>query len=135
MTVSEDHNTGLRERLTRAIAENTLLNIAFESLPQAVCMYSRDRRLVFANKQYADLYRLPQDKLVPGMHWDEVIALRIENGVYAGGSPEDYIREREAWITQQLTSTLHDLADGRTISRARNGTQPIGAGAPAAGTR
>ena len=89
MTVSKDDNAGLRDQLTQAASENRLLNTAFESLPQAVCIYDAAGTLVFANRQYAELYRLSHDKLVPGMRWDEVITLRIENGIYAGGSPDE----------------------------------------------
>lgn len=119
MTVSKNNNTGLRESLNQTTAENRLLNTAFESLPQAVCIYDATGRLLFANRQYAELYRLPHDRLVPGMRWDEIITLRIENGMYAGGSPDDYMREREAWIGEPTLSAVHDLADGRTISVTR----------------
>ena len=48
----------------------------------------------------------------------EIVQLRIANGLYAGASPDAYMGERTARVTQ-ASNTVQQLSDGRFIAIAR----------------
>ena len=64
------------------------------------------------------MYGLPPEQVRPGMTLREIVQLRIANGLYAGATPDDYMGERTARVTQ-ASNTVQQLSDGRFIAIAR----------------
>ena len=106
------------------------LNARFESLienmPHAVAMYSRDRRLIIANRRYGEMYHLSAEEVRPGVRVEDVLARRVEKGIYAKDAAT-YVRDRLGEI-QSMTAqqSIDRLSNGRVIFISR---RPLGDGA------
>ncbi|QRG08225.1 EAL domain-containing protein [Xanthobacter dioxanivorans] len=91
--------------------------IAIQAMPQGLCCYDAEGRLVVFNARYAELYRIPPEQLRPGMTLAEVVALREEAGVAPNMPATEYLAWRER-ITKGEPSppeTAVNLVDGRTF--------------------
>lgn len=84
--------------------ETTLAN-----LPQGLCMFDRDMRVVVANAQYSRLYDLSPDEVRAGTPLAELVERRIARGVYSGE-----VRRDE--LAAEAGGRLQSLANGRIIA-------------------
>ncbi len=120
MNVTQNESGAQDERLKQISAANRILNDAFETMPQALCVFDNEQRLSFANKRYAYMYRIPYEDLSPGTTLQEIVQLRLKNGIFAGESPDAYVAERAQWGTKRSRAEdIHELSDGRTIAIKR----------------
>ncbi len=100
----------LKEQFTQVLSNLTL----------GICMFDGAQRLVVWNDHYASMYGLPPDVLKRGMSLDEVVGLRIAKRIFAGSSPEDYVRDRRDWADNHgRLEQVHYLSDGRIIEVRR----------------
>ncbi|UCI33206.1 EAL domain-containing protein [Mesorhizobium sp. B4-1-4] len=96
--------------------ERQHLAAAAANMPVGLCMFDAERRLVFCNQTYADLYHLPETLTRPGSHWADLKRFRIAAGLYVGLEPERYLEELSATIDRaERVVSLVELRDGRTI--------------------
>ncbi len=51
-----------------------------ENIPQGVCFFDGQQRLIFANRRYAEIYCLPPEQIRIGMTYAELLGLRRANG-------------------------------------------------------
>jgi diguanylate cyclase (GGDEF)-like protein len=107
--------------------ETQLLNYAtaFDEIEQGVCYFDTDRRLLLSNRRYAQIYRLSEAEIRPGMGLRE-IAERCLAGSCAGALGQEYI----AWCEEGDCGNARriwavELEDGRTI-RIRHQPTPDG---------
>ena len=101
------------QRLERS---NMLLNTTLANMPQGVCMFGADQRLVIANDLYGTMYGLNPDQVKPGTTLLEILKARIA----VGSSPNDseqYIADRlvEAFLPEAGCIT-NELRDGRVFA-------------------
>lgn len=87
-----------------------------EDLRQGLCVYDAQRRLVFFNQRYAELYDLHPGTLKVGMGLREVVDLRFAAGTGPNMTPVEYAswRERIA-VDQRAVDSTVTLRNGRTI--------------------
>jgi diguanylate cyclase (GGDEF)-like protein len=111
-------NAELRQREEDLRARNHFLHDALSNIAQGLCMFDRDQRVVISNERFATMYGLPADAIQPGMPLREIIQKRIDNGIYAGESPDAYMQDRTSPVLKAENS-LHELCDGRTFAVAR----------------
>ena len=82
-------------------------------------MFDGQPRLVVCNRRYADLYRLDPDRLQPGVHWRDIVDLRLA----AGTLPlevDDYLAMRAPMLRDEPSREWRDkLPDGRTVAVRR----------------
>lgn len=101
-----EQRTAMAEEILRAAAEREALaaeleraavisTAALESMAQGLSMHDPEDRLMTYNRQYAELYGLPDDLLEPGTPLEAIMAHLIENGVLADNREryEEEIRE------------------------------------------
>jgi diguanylate cyclase (GGDEF)-like protein len=95
--------------------QNMRFNTALTHMTLGLCMFDGEQRMVISNRRYAELYGLSLDQVKPGTRLREVIQARIDNGIFAGASPDEYMRER---LTSMLTDIdmIQELNDGRSIA-------------------
>ncbi len=80
-------------------------------------MFDAEKRLIVCNTRYAELYRLSPDLMQPGTPFRKIVESRIDSGLFAIGSPAEYIRERLAAVEESVSSVkIQELTDGRTIA-------------------
>ena len=82
-------------------------------------MFDRDRRLVVCNKQFLELYDLPERFAEPGAAFDDLIRFRIERGDYADIDPDKHL---EQWIeiieAGKAMVKIQTLSGDRTVAIA-----------------
>ncbi|MGH6923147.1 MAG: putative bifunctional diguanylate cyclase/phosphodiesterase [Propylenella sp.] len=80
----------LRDAETASEIKIARLLVAVNNMAQGLCMFGPDRRLIFSNTQYADLYGLPHQRVQPGMTVPEIVKYRIAAGNVPVMGEENY---------------------------------------------
>jgi diguanylate cyclase (GGDEF)-like protein/PAS domain S-box-containing protein len=105
----------LRQREAELRLQNLRFNAALENMPQGLCMFDRDKRLVVSNVQYAKIYGLVPEQLKVGTSLRAILEWRIA----AGNSPENSQRYIEQRLAEVESGTAHmainELQNGRFI--------------------
>ena len=94
---------------------NSILEEVVASLPHGVVVFDKDRRIVFCNAAYRDIYGLTPEQTPPGTSVSAMIRHRIALGLITPGDPEDYIRERLASPIKPAES-VYEFSDGRAVA-------------------
>lgn len=112
-----DHKLG-EQKLARQAADLRRVNEYFETainnLPQGICLFDADQRVVISNSLYASLYKLTNDEIRPGTTLQEILDRRAKMGTNLIVASDQY---RSVNINK--ISDVMDLADGRTVSIRR----------------
>jgi diguanylate cyclase (GGDEF)-like protein len=113
-----DQNKRLRDQEKALKAQNLILDTALKTMSQGLAMFDAEQKVVTCNARYAEMYGLTMDQVKPGTRLQEIIQLRVANGLYAERKPEEYTN---AYIPPVLepSNTIHELSDGRSIAVAR----------------
>ena len=95
--------------------ENAIFNEAVNNLPQGIVVFDKDRRVVFCNARYRDIYHLPPDRAKAGTPVSDLIRHRVSLGLQTPVDPEEYVRER---MSKPVTPSdvINQYDDGRTIA-------------------
>lgn len=97
-----------------------LLLEALEKIPQAVCIFDRNQRLVACNKRYSELHGLTERLNRPGTTLREIFEHRVSIGKYPGTDPKKYIEERMASVSENKSyQGVINQNDGRVLQVAR----------------
>jgi diguanylate cyclase (GGDEF)-like protein len=107
----------LREREEEIMLQNATFDFAVRNLRQGMCMFDADRRLAFSNPQYADMYNIPRERIVPGMSIEEVLEERAAAGNHPIGGNEAFVTNRLALVGENDPAAfVVEMDDGRAIS-------------------
>jgi methyl-accepting chemotaxis protein len=91
------------------------LDSALNHMPQGLCMFDKNQRLVICNRQYLELHKLPHEAVKSGQTLRQVIEHRKETGLFAG-DVEQYCREIIDNVASGKSSRWRVGAnDGRTV--------------------
>jgi diguanylate cyclase (GGDEF)-like protein len=92
------------------------LNAAIDNMPQGLCMFDAEQRLIICNRRYAEIYRLLPEHTLPGTPLRAILEQRLESGVL----PRDehtFVADRLAAIAAGKPFYLiNELADGHVIA-------------------
>ncbi|MEO6396295.1 MAG: EAL domain-containing protein [Devosia sp.] len=89
------HHTGeLRESKRRLKQQNARFAAALENMSHGLSMYDAKQRLVTCNKQFLDLYRLPQSLGRTGTSFRRILEGRVVANTHIGDDPIGYVEER-----------------------------------------
>jgi diguanylate cyclase (GGDEF)-like protein len=109
--------TELKQREEELRLQNMKLDAALQNMSQGLAMFDTDRRLVFSNKQYADMYGLSPELMTPGLTQQKILDYRTRSGIIPLSAAGDYIKDRASKARAGSRSeTLVELTDGRTLS-------------------
>jgi diguanylate cyclase (GGDEF)-like protein/PAS domain S-box-containing protein len=91
-----------------------LLEKAINNLSLGLVIFDKQRRVVFCNKRYMEIYGLSSEQVTPGTPLSKLIQRRLDMGHKAPSNSDAYIRERlrEASIP---SAKMQEFSDGRTI--------------------
>lgn len=105
----------LRQREIELHLQNMRFNAALENMPQGLCMFDRDKRLVVSNVQYAKIYGLDPELLKIGTPLRTILDWRVATG----NCPKDsqkYIEQRLAEVEFPVAHTaINELQNGKFI--------------------
>ncbi len=117
----ENHNDELRARDVILNTQNQRFDAALTNISVGLSMYDSEKKLIVSNDKYAEVYGLSPDLIKPGISMQEMIDLRIQNGIFPGDNPEDYHRERTKWTqVGENDVKIHRLNDGRYIENRKH---------------
>src|SRR5262249_15858979 len=92
-----------------------LLEEAIHNLSLGIVIFNDQRRVVFCNRRYMQMYGLSPEQVKPGTPTSALIQHRLNIGLKVRGVLEDYIRERVGRDIA-LDTTVQDFTDGRIIA-------------------
>ena len=87
---------------------------AIDYMTQGMCMFDDQQRVIVCNQRYADMYGLTSEQVKPGTTLAQIVEFRVQNGIFAEGTPCEYLRERTATFTEAYDK-VQLLSDGRSI--------------------
>ena len=107
----------LREREEEIIEQNMRFDFAVNNMRQGLCMFDADQRLVFWNRQYAEMYNIPHEKIRLGDTLAEVLDQRAKAGNLPIGGNDAFVRDRVYIAGEERPSAfVVKMEDGRAIS-------------------
>jgi diguanylate cyclase (GGDEF)-like protein/PAS domain S-box-containing protein len=114
----EQQNALLTARETELAAQNTRFNTTINNMPQGLCLFGADRRIIIANRRYAEIYGLRPEQVKPGTTLTSVLEARVAAGTYVGEDARRVVADTIDHFGTRRTQTLN-LANGRIISVVR----------------
>jgi PAS domain-containing protein len=111
-------NALLKQREEELAAQNMRFNAAINNMSQGMCLFDGEQRVVFANRQFAELYGLTSEEVKPGTPLGRILEARVAKGVYGDIDAAGFVEEAIGSFRQEISQILH-LADGRFISVLR----------------
>jgi diguanylate cyclase (GGDEF)-like protein len=91
-----------------------LLEKAINNLSLGLVIFDRQRKVVFCNQRYMEIYGLASEQVKPGTPLSKLIQRRLDMGHKAPSNSDAYIRDRFRDAVAP-TATLQEFSDGRTI--------------------
>ena len=90
---------------------------AIDNLPQGLCLYDSQHRLLLANKRFVEIYSQPAHTLRPGTSFKTILTAGVAIGNYGARSPEGVWADRKAFIDRKQPGIfLQEKGDGRLIA-------------------
>jgi Na+/proline symporter/signal transduction histidine kinase/CheY-like chemotaxis protein len=87
----------LLDNASVAIQHNRdLLQHALDHARQGITVFDRDFRLVCWNREFRDLFNLPNEMVRVGIGLDEIIRFNAERGIYGNGPTDQFVTIRMA---------------------------------------
>jgi len=119
LTASEaslaDRETRLARQAHQLASANMQIDAALNNIPQGLCMFDENARIVVVNQRYIDMYGLSPEVVKPGCPLRTLMEHRKEAGMFKG-DPAAYCDDIVAAIREGRTSSmLIETTDGRTI--------------------
>jgi PAS domain-containing protein len=54
---------------------NLLLDAVLENMSQGLCLFSKDNRVEVFNRRYLEIFKLPADRVKPGISLEEIVRM------------------------------------------------------------
>ncbi|MEO9963623.1 MAG: PAS domain S-box protein, partial [Nisaea sp.] len=106
--------TGRVEQMTGAM--ETQFHLALNNIPDGLCMFDDNLRIVAFNREFQDFYDFDEGFLKPGITRSESFWHLYNKGALGKiDNPEETIKAREAQLRQGRNAVEQHLSDGRII--------------------
>ncbi len=107
-----------RERAVQALNEqHQRFDAALNAMPQALCMFDADQRLIVRNDNYLTLFRADPNVVKPGITLLGIFEHGVRIGNYPGMTAQELTDRRMKAVAESCGRTYDQpMADGRTIS-------------------
>src|ERR1700674_2216575 len=84
--IADHDDVTTRVRYEEALREqNLLFDATLENVPNGLCAYDKDLRVIVRNQRYLDIYGLKSEDVQPGMAALDMMRLSVARGVHAPG--------------------------------------------------
>jgi diguanylate cyclase (GGDEF)-like protein/PAS domain S-box-containing protein len=101
-----------QEAKAREIAAR--FDCALANMSEGFCFFGSDRRLIACNNRYIDMYRIPRDRVKPGIDIGEIIDLRLQYDTSPGQlTKEEYLAQLRN--LEEPSDLILNLRDGRVL--------------------
>ncbi len=102
------------------------LQQALDHARQGITVFDPNLALTAWNREFADLFDLPQGFLRQGLGLDEIVRFNAARGAYGPGDSEDFIAERVASLLYDDQPTRLRLFSTRRVLEVRSARLPDG---------
>lgn len=110
------HRMGLAAREDLIARQKLHLDAALANMPQGLCMYDGEQRLIVCNQHYVDLYGLNPEQARPGTPFETIVRHQVSIG-NVSEDPDEYIANRLRAVSEKVDYQFTTrLRDGRLIS-------------------
>lgn len=117
MKRSRSPGSGSGTDLSELRIQNHRFDVALNNLIQGVCFFDGSRRLILANRRFAEIYGLSPDAINPGATLEEVVERRVAANAGPNMSAEEYLSWRGSIaVSDEPSDTIVQLKNGRIIS-------------------
>ena len=89
------------------------LNLAINSIPQGLCMFDSEQKLIVCNTRYQEMYELPPEHTVPGVHLSTILSYREANDNVSSECPK---RLYPAIAAGRPWQYIDELRSGKTVA-------------------
>ena len=93
------------------------LDLALENMSQGLCLFDKDERLLLANKRYSEVFRIPDDRVRPGVTFRSIIERGLAD-VY--GDPEIWLPKARDIYTRHR-AVIHTDGGGCLVEKLSTG--------------
>lgn len=126
-TMSRDAALQLVDEISAEIQySRDLLQHAIDVARQGITVFDRNLRLMCWNREFGDLFHLPNELLRVGIGLDDLIRYNAERGFYGAGPADEYIAARlEKLVSGSGTMRLR-LAPSGQVVEVRSARMPDG---------
>lgn len=125
--VSSDAALRLVDDASAAIQySRDLLQTALDHAKQGVTVVDGDLQLVAWNREFVEMFQLPEDVIRLGVGLDELILDNARRGLYGPGDPDDYLAERLERIVTRLETFKTRLHPSGRVIEIRSNRMPDG---------
>ncbi|MGB6759603.1 MAG: PAS-domain containing protein, partial [Xanthobacteraceae bacterium] len=102
----------------RSLCEtNLLLDAALENMSQGLCLFSKDNRVEVFNGRYLEIFKLPADRVKPGISLEEIVRMSF---AISNPTSETIDQAVVACMERHNESVrrphIYEFADGRVVS-------------------
>lgn len=97
------------------IARQQRLEGALAGVPNGICMFDADKRLLMCNRRYAEMYDLPERLTKPGTHLQQIFEYRRARGNAPANFPNYVSHAGVDWTAGGTKVFEFSLDDGRII--------------------
>jgi signal transduction histidine kinase/CheY-like chemotaxis protein len=106
----------LLDRKREIEAVNERFDAALRNMPHGLCMYDAEDRLTVINQRFREIYRMPEEVLMPGLPFREVLGVSKSVGNFPDRAAQDVYEERKAFIDKGRRGEFFQKLPGdRTI--------------------
>jgi diguanylate cyclase (GGDEF)-like protein len=96
---------------------NTLLDAALENMSQGLCLIDAQGRFEVFNRRYLEIFKLPADRIKPGISAKEVLEIAIDCGHWPDKTADELLAERAQRFQESPRGPhLCEFTDGRVVS-------------------
>ena len=96
---------------------NALLDAALENMSQGLCLIDAKDRIEIFNRRYLEIFKLPADRVKPGITFKDVIAISVDCGNWPNRTADDVWAELVQRIKDNRSGPmLWEFPDGRVVS-------------------
>ena len=96
---------------------NLLLDAALENMSQGLCLFDAQNRLEVVNRRYLEIFRLPPDRIKPGISFREIIEVSVAIGNHPRQTVDEVLAEHEQRHAENARAPhLYEFSDGKVVS-------------------
>ena len=113
----QERTAELRDREFELQAQNLRFDAALENMPQGLCMFDRNERLIVCNERYGQMYGLSAEQTEPGVTLRSILEARVGAGFITPNDAERYVEHSLAKVrSREPYYAEHPMGDGRTFA-------------------
>ncbi|MGH6788940.1 MAG: putative bifunctional diguanylate cyclase/phosphodiesterase, partial [Pseudolabrys sp.] len=117
----------LKEQKVRLTRTNLRLDAALDNMSQGLCMYDSENRLQVWNRRFCEIFKLPKEKIVPGITYNEVLEMSVAAGNHINKTAKDLAAEQANFMANHPSGTrFYELSGSRQVACVYRPTQDGG---------